>query len=132
MIKYFVFALALCAASSSLADQKKSCTDCPPPYNTYYGSYYVSKEDREKRAFQQRIVDDFVKNGGTLNSSTSSFDPLPKIDSAQEIANAIREQTESQSRDAYLARQQMEYQLDQEALIADSIQMQTMLSRPRY
>lgn len=133
MIKYFVFALALCAASSSLAQQKKPCTDdCPAPYNAYYGSYYVTKEDREKRAFEQRIVDDFVKHGGKLNSSSSSFDPLPKVDTEQETAKAIREQTESQSRDAYLARQQMEYQQEETSRLTGAIQSQTMLGYPRY
>lgn len=133
MIKYFVFTAALFAASSALAQQKNSCTDCPAPYNAEYGSYYVTKEDREKRAAGQRIVDDFVKHGGTLNARSSSFDPLPKKDPAKEIAEAIQRQTDEQMIAASRHDWEMSKQTDALNRIDDSIKLQSLMDeRPLY
>jgi hypothetical protein len=67
-------------------------------------------------------------------SQSEYRDPLPcDPDRAiREQTEAIREQTESQSRDAYYARQEMEYQQEETSRLTGAIQSQTMLGYPRY
>jgi hypothetical protein len=93
MIKYFVFALALCASTQAYCQ----VSGCPQ------GVYVPTPTNCPGFTFR-----------------------------GESVADAIREQTESQSRDAYLARQQMEYQQEETSRLTGAIQSQTMLGYPRY
>lgn len=57
---------------------------------------------------------------------------LPKEDGAMEIAKAIREQTDRQSRDAYFTQQAIDRQTDEMERVSGAIESQTMLGYPRY
>lgn len=68
----------------------------------------------------------------SANAGCAEWGCLPKEDGAMEIAKAIREQTDRQSRDAYFTQQSIDRQTDEMERVSGAIESQTMLGYPRY
>lgn len=93
MIKYFVFALALCASTQAYCQ----VSGCPE------GVYLPTPTNCPGFTFR-----------------------------GESVADAIREQTDRQSRDAYYTQQAIDRQTDELERVSGAIESQTMLGYPRY
>lgn len=125
MLRIFVLAAAISTVSNLALAQ---CKD--PRFCTTQAQL---DEEKAKKALEQRIADDFVKHGGTLNANSQSFDPLPQKDPAKEIADAIDRQTWEQR----FADDRRDYETSKQTdalnRIDDSIKLQSLVyGRPFY